>query len=224
VLKSPLVFDDYNAYASPPSLNEFSPRISRADTPSPAPTQTNKKRPSVNYARPGQSKLSATVMDRSPSPPQPEPMRRESSEDGAVILRRKLEFPPPSPAVRTPSPQRLMLPPPPPSNAFSILYRVVKNPVTTSAIKVILFCAKAFSLLSPCQPFVPDARVLYPLLCLASVDFVHLSFDIGVMGSRFRLGGLSGSMALLLVHAIVVGLTLRWDHLCSRRGVTWDGI
>ncbi|KAG9184964.1 hypothetical protein G6011_11794 [Alternaria panax] len=103
VLKSPLVFDEYNAnaYASPSGLDhEFSPRISRADTPSPSPTQSgNKKRTSLNYARPGRSHLSATVMDRSPSPPgRPEYMRRQSSDDGAVILRRasKLDFSPPT--------------------------------------------------------------------------------------------------------------------------------
>ncbi|CAG5158517.1 uncharacterized protein ALTATR162_LOCUS5119 [Alternaria atra] len=64
VLKSPLVFDEYNAYAGPSGLDEFSPRISRADTPSPSPTNGNKKRTSVNYTRPGRSQLSATVMDR----------------------------------------------------------------------------------------------------------------------------------------------------------------
>ncbi|KAI5372027.1 hypothetical protein J4E82_009251 [Alternaria postmessia] len=184
VLKSPLVFDEYNAstYPAPSGLDEFSPRISRADTPSPSPTQGNKKSRGVNYTRPGRSHLSATVVDRSPSPSRPEFMRRQSSEDGAVILRRgsKLEFPPPQPSGgRTPSPQRLMLPPPLPPTTLARFYRHVKDPAVVNAAKIVLFCAKAYSLLSPCQPFAADARVLYPLLCMASLDF-------------FRVGGLGG--------------------------------
>lgn len=219
VLKSPLVFDEYNAstYPAPSGLDEFSPRISRADTPSPSPTQGNKKSRGVNYTRPGRSHLSATVMDRSPSPPRPEFMRRQSSEDGAVILRRgsKLEFPPPQPSGgRTPSPQRLMLPPPLPPTTLARFYRHVKDPAAVNAAKIVLFCAKAYSLLSPCQPFAADARVLYPLLCMASLDF----FRVG------GLGGLGRSVLLLCTHLVVVGVTWRVDRLCAGRSVAWDGM
>ncbi|KAF1940307.1 kinase-like protein [Clathrospora elynae] len=225
VLKSPLVFDEYNAYAGPSGLDEFSPRISRADTPSPSPTQAGRKRTSVNYTRPGRSTLSASVMDRSPSPPELQPMRRKSSEDGAVILRpRKLEFPPPSPALRTPSPQRLMLPPPPPPNAYAELNQMLGNPAAISMAKVVLFCAKAFSLLSPCQPFAAEARILYPLFFLASLDFLHINVRIRFMGRDVGLGGLGGSALLLLVHMMAVGLLLRSDRLCARRGVAWDAL
>jgi serine/threonine protein kinase len=223
VLKSPLVFDEYNTYASSPGVDEFSPRISRADTPSPSPTQASKKRTSVNYARPGRSNLSATVMDRSPSPPDAQPMRRESSGDGAVILRRKIDLAPPSSTERTPSPQRLMLPPPP-TNIVSRLYRVSEHPAALGLTKVALFCAKAFSLLSPCQPFAADARILYPLLCLASIDFLHLSWIGRLMGREFSLGGLGASFVLLLIHVMVLGTTLKWDRLCERRGMVWDAI
>ena len=224
VLKSSLVFDEYNTYPSPSGLDEFSPRISRADTPSPSPTQTSKKRTSANYARPGPSNLSATVKDRSPSPPDVPPMRRESSGDGAVILRRKLDLPPPSADGRTTSPQRLMLPPPPPLNTISRLYRLSRNPAALGLTKVALFCAKAFSLLSPCQPFASDARILYPLLCLASIDFLHVSWVGRLMGRDFSLGAMGVSLVLLLLHVVVLGVTLKWDRLCERRAMVWDGI
>jgi serine/threonine protein kinase len=224
VLKSPQVFDEYNAYAGPSGLDDFSPRISRADTPSPSPTQTGRHRSSINYTRPGRSNLSATVMEnRSPSPPRPRPLRRQSSEDGAVILRRKLEFPPPSPspAARTPSPQRLMLPPPPPVTAPSGLFEVLRNPAAVSTTKVVLFCAKAYSLLSPCQPFAAESHILYPLLCLASLDFLHVNWHSRLMGRNINLGGLGSTVILLLAHMIAVGVLLRWDSLCARRGLEW---
>jgi serine/threonine protein kinase len=222
VLKSPLVFDEYNAYAGPSGLDEFNPRISRADTPSPSPTQGNKRRTSVNYTRPGRSQLSATVMDRSPSPPLPQPMRRQSSEDGAVILRRKLEFPPPPSVGRTPSPQRLMLPPPPRASASSRLYKLSKNLAVIGTAKIIVFCAKAYSLLSPCQPFAADPRVLYPLLCIALLDFSHAGVSIN--GRQVGLGGLARSVVLLLAHMMVVGVLWRWNRLCAGRSVAWDAV
>jgi serine/threonine protein kinase len=224
VLKSPQVFDEYNAYAGPSGLDDFSPRISRADTPSPSPTQASRQRSSISYTRPGRSNLSASVMDnRSPSPPRPQPMRRQSSEDGVVILRRKLEFPPPSPspAGRTPSPQRLMLPPPPPASAPSGLSRALSNPATISIAKIVLFCAKAFTLLSPCQPFAADPRILYPLLCLASLDFLNVTMHGRFMGRYVSISGLGNTVILLLVHLLTVGVLVRQDKLCVGRGVEW---
>ncbi|KAH7384481.1 kinase-like protein [Pyrenochaeta sp. MPI-SDFR-AT-0127] len=223
VLKSPLVFDEYNAYAGPSGLDEFSPRISRADTPSPSPAQAHRKRSSVNYARPGRSRLGASVAERSPSPPLPQPTRRKSSEDGAVVLRpRKIDFPPPSPALRTPSPQRLMLPPPP-SHTPSTVHRLLRNPALIGATKVTLFCAKAFSLLSPCQPFAADPWVVYPLICIASFDFLHIGFGVRWMGRYTSLAALAGSVVLLLLHVIILSVSIKADRLCARRAVAWDG-
>jgi serine/threonine protein kinase len=227
VLKSPLVFDEFNAYAGPSGLDDFSPRISRADTPSPAPAHASRKRSSVHYSRPGRSNLGASVMERSPSPPTPQPMRRNQSEDGAVVLRpRKLDFPPPSTTIRTPSPQRLMLPPPPliQSQASRRPYPMFSNPTTVATAKLILFCAKAITLLSPCQPFTAEPRILYPLLCIASLDFLPVDFGVRIMGQHTRLGGLGGSIALLLLHVLAVGILLRSNRLCTRREVVWDGI
>lgn len=209
VLKSPLVFDEFNTYSGPSGMDEFSPRISRADTPSPGPGKT---RSSGHYSRPGRSSLGATVMDRSPSPPEPQTMRRDSSGDGTVVLRpRKVEFPPPTSSMRTPSPQRLMLPPPPPAASSNRVLRALKDPNTVASAKVMLFCAKAFSLLSPCHPFSANPRLLYPLLCLASLDF---SLNASWIGSRWS--GWAGSLTLVALHVLVVGVAFRGNNLCAQ--------
>jgi serine/threonine protein kinase len=226
VLKSPSLFDELNTYAGSSDIEEFSPRISRADTPSPSPEQAHRKRPSVNYTRPGRSNLSASVVDHSPSPTEPQLMRRESSEDGAVILRhKKMEFPPPSPSslARTSSPQRLMLPPPPPPRTLPRLGQMLQHPLLMGSTKVLLFSVKAYSLLSPCQPFAADPWAVYPLLALASCDFLLLGLGADVRGTHIRLDSLYTSVALLAVHVAVVSLLVRWDRLCAKRGVDWVG-
>ncbi|KAH7397022.1 kinase-like domain-containing protein [Phaeosphaeria sp. MPI-PUGE-AT-0046c] len=222
VLKLPLLFDEFS-YGSSPEVSDFNPRISRADTPSPSP-EAHRKRTSVHYSRPGRSNLSASVMDRSPSPTEPQPMRRQSSEDGAMMLRKKkkLEFSPPGPMTRTPSPQRLMLPPPPPLPASSRLLHSLRNPVFVGTTKVLFFCLKTFSLLSPCQPYAADPRIIYPLLAFASFDFLFLGLSIDVRGRQVRLGGLSASTVLLVVHFAIVALLFKRGMLCATRGVTWD--
>jgi serine/threonine protein kinase len=231
VLKSPSLFDEFNAYPAPSELDEFGPRISRADTTDMSSPQCHKKRPSNSYARPGHSKLGASVTDRSPSslqdppsPPSLQPMTRQSSGDGTVILRpKKLEFPPIADAIRPQSPQRLMLPPPPPPTE-SRVQQMLHNAGFLGTTKVLLFCGKAFSLLSPCQPFAADPRAVYPLLCLASLDFVALGGGVTVGGRYLRLDRLVASGVLLAVHVAVVGMLVRWDGLCVRRRVHWDGM
>ncbi|KAF2036548.1 kinase-like protein [Setomelanomma holmii] len=223
VLKSPQLFDEFNSYGGPSEIDEFNPRISRADTPSPSPEQAHRKRPSIQYTRPGRSKLGATVMDREPSPPDPQPKRRKSSDDGAVMLRhKKVEFPPPAPLIRTPSPERLMLPPPPSSSTSSQLYQVLHSPWFVQTTKVLVFCAKAFSLLSPCQPFAADPWAMYPLLAVASIDFFALGMGISIRGRDVHLDGLRISAALLVVHIAVVSILIRRDALCVRRRMAWD--
>jgi serine/threonine protein kinase len=208
VLKSPAVFDEFNAYSGPSGMDEFSPRISRADTPSPSPAQVSRKRSTANYPRPGRSQLGASVMEQSPSPPPSHAVRRPSSEEGTVVLRpRKAEYTPASPAHQTPSasPPRLMLPPPP--SALDSVYRALSSAAWVNAIKVTVFCAKVFSLFSPCQPYAADPWVVYPLLCMASLDFV---------------GGRAGSFALLVLHAAVVAVLYKGDRLCVGSGVGGD--
>ncbi|KAL5114057.1 hypothetical protein ACEQ8H_008071 [Pleosporales sp. CAS-2024a] len=207
VLKSPILFDEFNAYGGSSDLDDFSPRISRADTPSPSPASSSHRvRTPVHYTRPGRSNLSASVMDRSPSPPALQPMPRKSSEDGAVMLRnKKLEFPVPQLMPRTPSPRRLMLPPPPrpPTSRISQWFTALENPVFVGTAKVLFFCIKAFSLLSPCQPFVADTRLVYPLLAFASLDFIFLGFGGVFVGRQVYLNSLCASALVLAMHLVI---------------------
>ncbi|KAH7135484.1 kinase-like protein [Dendryphion nanum] len=229
VLKSPAVFDEYG-FGGPSALDDLGPRISRADTPSPAPSQGHRRKNTASYLRPGRSKLSASV-DRSPSPPeQIQPAaassaRTPSPQGGSVILRpRKIDLPRPadphlSSSAHMVSP-RLMLPPPTPSQ--SRVLHFLHHPTFAGVTKILLFCAKAFSLFSPCQPFAADPWAAYPLLCLASLDFLFVGFT---WRNRYvGLGGIGGSTILLVLHVAVVMTLFRWNRLCIQRGVAWEGM
>ncbi|KAF2193348.1 kinase-like protein [Zopfia rhizophila CBS 207.26] len=220
VFKSPSVFDEFGGFAGPSGLDDLGPRISRADTPSPGPTQNHRKRSSAHYTRPGPSKLGKAA-ERSPSPPVRQPSVRTPSPQGSsVILRRKVDLPPRSErGVGSPvqSP-RLMLPPP--STPRSRVHMVVHHPNFIAAMKVVLFCLKVASVFGPCQPFAASPWVAYPLLCLAPLDFFFVGFT--VHGRHF--GGLGSSTFLFFVHGVVVLTLLRWDGLCLRKGLVWEGI
>jgi serine/threonine protein kinase len=228
VFKSPSVFDEFNGFSGPNGLDDLNPRISRADTPELAPTPTHRKRGSVGlgYTRPGRSKLSASVVDRSPSPPMQQPqkanVRTPSPEEGYVVLRpKKVSLPRPHDPHSSPiTSPRLMLPPPPPSQ--SRIHRILQNQTFVSTTKVLLFLAKIFSLFRPCHPYAADPRILYPLVLLASLDFVSLGFP----NWGLRLGSVGRSALLLSVHVLVVTVLLRWDKICLRREVVWveDGL
>lgn len=229
VLKSPSVFDEFNAYAGPSGMDDFSPRISRADSPSPGPAQMTRKRSSVQqYTRPGRSSLGASVMERSPSPPPAHLKRRTSSEEAAVVLRsKKLEFPPPE-VVRAASPQRLMLPPPPNERRSRLSqYRrrtiaVLQSPATTNVLRVVLFFVKAVSLFGSCQPFAAEPWAAYSLLGLASFDFLYPHVVVLPQVRRWYIGGLAWTMALLVVHVVIVSALWRKGRLCAR-SITWEG-
>jgi serine/threonine protein kinase len=223
-LKSPSVLDEFQDFAGPSGLDDFGPRISRADTPSPAPRHAH-SRGAVQYTKPGRSKLSASAVDRSPSPQhQPQTnVRTPSPEEGSVILRsRKVDIPPPIDVLansghRSP---RLMLPPPP--LPHQRLTMILHNPTFISITKIALFCAKVFSVFSPCQPFAADPWIAYPLLCFASLDFLFVG--VTIHGRHLGLGGLGGSTLLLVLHVAIVATLVRWNKLCPRRGVAWEGI
>lgn len=229
VLKSPSVFDEFNAYAGPSGMDDFSPRISRADSPSPGPAHMTRKRSSAHpYTRPGRSNLGASVMERSPSPPPAQIMRRTSSEEAAMVLRSKnLDFPPPE-VVRTPSPQRLMLPPPPTENQgrlYQYRHRVVailQSPPILSLVRVTLFFMKVASLFGSCQPFAAEPWAAYSLLGLASLDFLYPHVVVLPCVRRWYTGGLIGSVVLMLVHIAIVSVLWRNGRLCAR-SITWEG-
>jgi serine/threonine protein kinase len=227
-LKSPSLLDEFNDFASPSGLNEFVPRISRVDTPSPSPGQTHRKRSSVHFAKPARSNLSSSssaMLERSPSPGtstrQQAAARTPSPEEASVILRsRKIELPPPrssSTASGHHSP-RLMLPPTSPPRQR--VYAFVSNPKYVGAIKVALFCVKVFSLFGPCQPLAANPWIAYPLLGLSSYDL--MSVALTNHGGYIGMGGLRRSMLFLVLHGVVVLTLVRWDRLCLKSGVPWD--
>jgi len=224
-LKSSSVLDEFSGFAGPSGLNDMGPRISRADTPSPGPGQTHRKRSSVNYTRPGRSSLSATVTGHSSPSPSPSRSSHSPPLEASVILRhRTIEK---TDGPRSPSPERsprLMLPPPPRAAAHTSLYYLLHNPTFISITKISLFVAKIFSLFSPCQPFAADPWAAYPILCFASLDFLFVGFGVTVWGKHLGFGGLGGSLVLLGMHIAVVGLLVRLDRLCLTRAVTWDGV
>jgi serine/threonine protein kinase len=223
-LKSPSVLDEFNEFTGPSGLDDIGPRISRADTPSPSPGHAHRKRSSMNYTRPGRSKLSAGAIERSPSPARYQSTARSPSpEEGSVVLRpRKVDLPPPrqSPAAPAHSP-RLMLPAA--ARPGQRVYDTLNDPTFIAGVKVTLFCAKVYSLLGPCQPFAVDPWAAYPLLCFASLDF--LSGGVVTQHGRYLgFGGLRRSVLLLALHGIVVLTLLKWNRLCLSRSVPWESL
>jgi hypothetical protein len=87
---------------------------------------------------------------------------------------------------------------------------------------VLLFCVKAFSLLSPCQPFAADPWATYPLLAVASIDFFSVGVGFSVRGRHMQLDGLLASAVLLAVHVAVISILIRRDALCVRTRIAWD--
>lgn len=230
-LKSPSVLDEFSGFTGPSGLDDMSPRISRADTPSPVPAQAqaHRKRSSVHYTRPGRSKLSTSATANNHSSPSPPPSQtRHPPPEGSVILRprnlEKTDLPSPH---RDQSPEhspRLMLPPPQRPAPHTRLYELLHNPTFIGITKISLFGAKVFSLFSPCQPFAADPWVAYPLLFFASLDFLFVGIGLTFRGRYLGLGGLAGSVSLLAVHVLVVGMLMRWDMLCLRGRVAWERI
>lgn len=234
-LKSPSLLDEFNDFASPTGLNEFVPRISRVDTPSPSPGQTHRKRSSVHFAKPGRSNLgsSSSILERSPSPGtsihHKPTVRTPSPEEAAVTLRsRKIELPPPRNSSIDLSPPRnsstgsvtsprLMLPPTQ-SPRFST-YAITSNPRYVGAIKVSLFFIKVFSLFGTCHPFAANPWVAYPLLGFALYDL--LSVALTNQGGYIGVGGLKKSMMFLALHGLLVVMLRRWDRLCWGSSVPW---
>ncbi|KAF2689824.1 kinase-like protein [Lentithecium fluviatile CBS 122367] len=231
-LKSTSVLDEFSGFAGPSGLKDAHPRISRADTPSPGPAQTHRKRSSVNYTRPGRSNLGASVTGHSSPSTSPSRSPNNSPPDASVVLRPrpldKVDFPPPHQHPhRSPSPgrsPRLMLPPPPPPAAHTHFYYLLHNPTFIGVTKISIFVAKVFSLFSPCQPLAADPWAAYPLLCFASLDFLFVGFGFTLRGRHLGFGGLGGSLLLLVMHVMIVGMLLRLDRLCLTRGVSWEGL
>ncbi|KAF2197516.1 kinase-like protein [Delitschia confertaspora ATCC 74209] len=228
--KSPAVFEEFTGFAGSSGLDNLGPRISRADSPTPAPSPNHRKKSSVAaYKRPGPSKLSNSVSSstesESPSPP-PENGRNVSGSglgrrltppDATTVMLRPRRLSKRDSHSPAHSPTRLMLPPPNEQHSMSLLNRILRylsNPTFISIAKILLFCLKVVSVFSPCQPIAARPSVAYPLICFAALDIVFFGFTVGER--QYRLGG---SLVLFLLHVAIVGLLLRQDKLCVKKGV-----
>ena len=100
---------------------------------------------------------------------------------------------------------------------------VLQYPVTASMVRVVLFFAKVVSLFGACQPFAAEPWATYSLLGLASLDFLYPHVMVLPQARRWYVGGLAGSLVLMLVHLSVVLVLWKRGRLCAR-SITWEGI
>jgi hypothetical protein len=218
VFKSPSKFDDITGYAAPSGLEDLGSRISRADTPSPAPTMHSRKNSRATFVRPGSSTLAASFEPaRDPSPSKQRPTSSSSSgrsmpRESSVMLRPRAVKPDVLPAsLSRPTSPRLMLPPPPPHLTLAArTLHALSHPPVLALVKILLFVAKVVSVSSPCFPLAPSPRVAWPLLCLALLDFWS-----GVVDEEHG-EGYWGTVGLAVVHMVVVGAMAKWGGgLCA---------
>jgi hypothetical protein len=105
-----------------------------------------------------------------------------------------------------------MLPPPPPLQPHSLTTR----PSFLLGLKVFLFGFKLFLLSYPCSPFAAKAWLVYPLMGLAIMDLTIWKTNT------------KGSLMLMLVHVLIVGMAGRWSVLCSgsrwKEGGLYEGL
>jgi serine/threonine protein kinase len=185
-------------------------RITPAESPSPHPRNKLFRRERASSIVQTSSSLvpsTSPEIRRSPSPPK-SPIRRHAKPvdpQGAIIRARKRSdedlpiLPPHSP--------RLALPPPPlqlplfTANTWLLLIR---------AIKVALFLFKYLSLSTPCHPMSSNGTVAYPLLALATLDFV-----LPLSRSATHQQGPKSTGALLLAHLVIVWAAKRLGWLCK---------
>ncbi|KAF2274695.1 kinase-like protein [Westerdykella ornata] len=219
-LKSPSALDEFSQFSGPSGLDDIGSRILPADTPSPSP-QGHRQKTSINYTKPGRSKLGTSALERSPSPSNQQAIAKSPMEEESIVLRpRKIDLPPPRESSVSPDPSPRLLLPPPDETMTPGYHQLSHSLPFLAAVKIAFFLMKVYTLLTPCQPYIPAPRVTYPLLLLASLDFLSGGYNRTTRNGVSQ--GLGRSMLLLLVHTLVVGTLLRWDGLCSRRRVTWE--
>ncbi|KAF2091840.1 kinase-like protein [Saccharata proteae CBS 121410] len=213
--------DESSNFNSSSFFDEMRPRISPADSPSPAPHRRNSRSTRGMLRPPSQLRQPTAEEHRSPSPPagkRPETSRQLTPPDSSVVLRtRKVntEPIPPSSLARPPPTPRLMLPPP--RTYSSRLYQIFASAGVVMVLKITFFVIKLLSLSRPCTPFAASPWVSYPLLCAAALDFAFMGF-----GHQRWPVWLASSLLQLTVHLAVVGLAMNWDALCVRRAPVWQ--
>ncbi|KAI7087172.1 kinase-like protein [Hortaea werneckii] len=206
------------------TMDEASPRISTADTPTPNRLQAHGRRPSTHIGRPGLSSLSRRhtgAVTRSLSPVKHASDRESegtsrpmSPVNGTVAVRpRKIDMPAPTDSMPPPhqSP-RLMLPPAPDQVPAYGIPRRLQSPAAISGFRASLFVVKLLVFSLPCAPYAANAWLLYPLLGLASLDIGILDFE------------LRRSLALLAVHLAAAWLAWQRGGLCDVPLIRWNDV
>jgi serine/threonine protein kinase len=216
------VTEDLDHVPRPNILDDFH-RISNADSPSPTPRRqpTSKNLAKVpfphKFAPPGPSHLRHVSPDRPlPAGPPKSPTREteytaDVSETAALIRPRRttpehIDASSLSPKPPSPSRQPLALPPPPPPQ-FSRLHRLYTNPITRGSLKILVFLLKYVFLTRPCAPYAASIWLSFPLILVASLDFLYSSASISL--------NIQKSLVLLALHFFVLGLAFRYGVLCQ---------
>jgi serine/threonine protein kinase len=231
--------DDLDAtfHPTPNILDELHNRhrISPVESPSPTPRRMSAVGVGTKkgYTRPGPSKLRPESPEKRGREGGPKTTSLEEQEgpvgngtatasgngNGTSVIRRKLdkeEQAQISPLSRHNSSPRLALPPPHPPAPLSTLQILASNPTLFNTWRISSFLVKFYTLSKTCHPFVAEpAWIVYPLMLLAALDFVHLG---GLWESRI-VHGIWKSIALAAVHLCVVFGAARWGLLCPRRVV-----
>lgn len=207
---------------TPPGLGER--RISSLDSPAPTPQRGPSLRGRQNSLIRTAPSLPSSGLPyqayASPGPPSPtrdtarsSSRDDEGSEELALIRSRHTSpvnrsYPPTSPPQPATTAKRLALPAPP--SRFAVKDSVLSSHHWLTTFKLSLFILKYLSLTRPCSPFASNGYITYPLLMLAAFDFALPVTHASVSPHDTR-----KSLALLLLHFVVVFLASRTGQLCN---------
>ena len=204
------MFDDLSA----------SSRISPVDSPRP---MTPVRKSSTTFVSQGGSRSKMRLQSltsehrKSQSPPSSKVVSGSSDEETPTKSHQTATSPSDSLVLRErfPSPtkfthERHVSVPPRSSPWFGIQSQ---DPTLQRSMKLVVFLGKAFSLNAVCSPMAMRPSVLYPLLGLASIDFLFQSHP---PDPRRDSRGTLVSAVLLVLHFAVLFVVRRYETLCSR--------
>ena len=199
--KAAHMFDDLSA----------SSRISPVDSPRPG-TPSRKLSSSFTHTRNNPSKIRFPAfqrehsgsLSRSSTPASPlhsDGVSAPESPSDSLVLRPPFPSPTRIPKDPSPAPERRR-------RRQSIILLALQDPAIQRSTKLLIFVCKALSLHMLCSPMAAYSSALYPLLGLATLDFL--------IPERWDLRAISVSACLAVLHiAILLGLKRRED-LCVR--------
>ena len=160
--------------------------------------------PFTSEHRTSQSPPSNKVVSGSSDEETPTKPQTATSPSDSLVLRARF----PSPTKFTH--ERHVSVPPRSSSWFGIH---PQDPNLQRSMKLVVFLGKAFSLNAVCSPMAMRPSVLYPLLGLASIDFLFQSYPAD---PRRDSRGTLVSAALILLHFGVLFVVRRYETLCNR--------